>query len=49
VKEKWILITRISIAYRYESATNDPTLLNLKSLTTKDASLQVPTAPDAAG
>lgn len=49
VKEKRILIARISIGYRYESATNDPTLLNLKSLTTKDASLRAPTDPDAAG
>jgi hypothetical protein len=49
VEEKTILIARISIGYRYESATDDPTLLNLKSLTAKDASLQVPTDPDAAG
>jgi len=49
IKEKRTPIARISIGYRYESATNDPTLLNLKSLTTKDASPQVPTDPNAAG
>jgi hypothetical protein len=49
VEEKTILIARISIGYRYESATDDPTLLNLESLTAKDASLRVPTDPDAAG